>query len=533
MYSMKQHKKIKKELQPTVPFQQTGTNRLYIGLIICIVVWGIFLRSVELFNGNFLFGLDHGRDFLAAYNIVENHKLTLIGAEAGSGVAGINGIFHGPGYFYLIALSYILFGGNPIGAEVFMVLFGVLAILFSIKFGYELCGKVGAVLATFFVTVSPLIVSQSRFIWSSHPITIFVLLSIYCVYQIPKKPILFAPLAVFLAGFTYHSQLGVAVPLTVSVLLAIPLVYRISDWKVYAWSFFALIIAYSPMAFFELRHNFMAVRSAISYVTIGDSTGVHTPILDPLRLANHTFDYWNNFYNTFTYEFGWIPWAKQMVVLKIILPIVGLGALLVKEKKQRQFLWFILLMTVTTWAGFLLLNNTVWDYYLTHTRIGYILFFVICMTALWRQRKQSIIKNVGVLLCAVFIATVAFGSVFRQYVSYTIDIKDTNVIDKVRAKKAVIDMMYTDAAGQPFSEFIFVPPIYTYAYDYLFMTYGKKRYGYVPGKEKHGIAYLLIEPDNGQPWRQKGWLETVVQGGETVWKKTIYNGIILEKRVYP
>ncbi len=508
-------------------------TRIYFLLISMILLWGVALRSVELINGNFLFGLDHGRDYLAAYNIIENHKLTLIGAEAGSGVAGINGIFHGPGYFYLISLAYILFAGNPMGALVFMVVFGVLAMLFAVKFGYEIGGRVGAVLATFFVAVSPLIVSQSRFIWSSHPITIFVMLAIYFVYKIPSNAKLYAPLALFIAGFTYHSQLGVAVPLTVAIALAIPLVYRISDWKVYVLCLFSIVAAYSPMIFFEFRHNFMAVRSAILYVTVGSSSGINTPMFDPIRLANHKFDYWNNFYNTFTFEFGWIVWAKQMIALKLVVPFIVVGLFLVKDRSLRKFIYFILVMTIVTWIGFLFLNNTVWDYYLTHTRIGYILLFTLSMVAIWRNLKTSMVAKVSAVVCGVFLITVLIGSIFRQYISYTIDIHDTNVIDKIQAKKTVVDMMYKDANGQPFSEFIFVPPIYTYAYDYLFLTYGKQTYGYFPGKEKHGIAYLLIEPDNGQPWRQKGWLETVVQGGETVWKKTLYNGIILEKRLYP
>lgn len=529
---MKKIKQHKTEAVPNKPANSRMTM-IYWVLLSCLIVWGLALRSVELINGNFLFGLDHGRDYLAAYNIVENRKLTLIGAEAGSGVAGINGIFHGPGYFYLISLAYVLFGGNPMGAEVFMVVFGMLAVLFASKFGYDLGGKIGSLVVTFFVVVSPLIVSQSRFIWSSHPITIFVFLALYFVYKIPSNPRVFAPIALFLSGFTYHSQLGVAVPLTVSVMLAIPLVYRITDWRVYVYGLFAVAAAYFPMAMFELRHNFMAVRSAISYVTVGSSSGVNTPMFDPIRLSNHKFDYWNNFYNTFTYEFGWISWATQLLVLKLVMPVIALGALLVKDVPTRRFLYFILLMTVTTWVGFLFLNNTVWDYYLTHTRLGYILFFTIAIVSLYRQMQRTIYLKAAFGICLVFLSTVAVGSVFRQYVSYTIDIQDTNVIDKVQAKKAIIDSMYKDADGKPFSVFIFVPPIYTYAYDYLFLTYGKKTYGYVPGTQKHGVAYLLIEPDNGQPWRQKGWLETVVQGGETAWKKTLYNGVILEKRVYP
>ena len=70
------------------------------------------------------------------------------------------------------------------------------------------------------------------------------------------------------------------------------------------------------------------------------------------------------------------------------------------------------------------------------------------------------------------------------------------------------------------------------SYDYLFKTYGKQTYGYEPDREKRGLAYLIIEPDNDKPWRQKGWLETVVQGGETVWVNTLLNGLILEKRKY-
>jgi dolichyl-phosphate-mannose--protein O-mannosyl transferase len=201
--------------------EKISIKKLFLPILIVLMVWGILLRSPEIISGNYLFGHDHGRDYLAAYNIAVNHKLTLIGAEAGSGVAGINGIFHGPGYFYLIALAYALFQGNPIGAQVFMLLFGIAALIAAAWTGYKMFGRVGSVLFLFFVAVSPLIVSQSRFIWSSHPITVFILLALYFVYKIPDNPKIYAPLSVFIAGFTYNSQLGVSVPLTVSILFSI------------------------------------------------------------------------------------------------------------------------------------------------------------------------------------------------------------------------------------------------------------------------------------------------------------------------
>lgn len=505
-------------------------TRIYLILVSIIIIWGIALRSVELINGNFLFGLDHGRDYLAAYNIVENHKLTLIGAEAGSGVAGINGIFHGPGYFYLIALAYILFHGNPIGAEIFMVLFGVGTTVLASWVGYKIFGKTGSVLCTFFVVISPLIVSQSRFIWSSHPITLFVLLALYFVYKIDDNPRLYVPLSLFTAGFTYHSQLGVAVPLLMAIVVAVPLVYRITDWRVYCYGFLAVIAAFLPMLIFESRHGFMAVRAGIAYMA---TAGSGTSIFEPIRFSHHKFDYWNNFYNTFTFEFGWIPWNIQMVFLKIMMPCVAVSLWFVRGARHRKFVAFLLFMSMVTWIGFLFLNNTVWDYYMTHTRIGYILLFVYAIVTMIFHYSHSLFAKLALVVSIVFLVILSIGSVFRQYITYTIDLHDTNVIDKIKGKKMVIDSLYQDAHGQPFSVFIFVPPIYTFPYDYLFKTYGKQTYGYEPGYMKTGLAYLLIEPDNGQSWRQKGWLETVVQGGETVWKKTMLNGLIVEKRIYP
>jgi hypothetical protein len=505
-----------KKILQIIPLPISKKNIIFWIFIFGIFIWGIALRVVEVVNGNYLFGLDQGRDYLAAYNIIVNHKLTLIGAEAGSGVAGINGIFHGPGYFYLISLAYVLFHGDPIGAEMFMFLFGISALILSAWVGYKMLGRLGSVLFLFFTAVSPLIVSQSRFIWSSHPITVFVILALYFVYRIPDNPKRFAPLAVFVAGFTYNSQLGVSVPLTVSILLSIPFVFRIRDWKVYLYSLFALGLAFLPMILFDIRHGFTDVRSALAYMSSGTAT--NGSMFDAKRLASHAFDYWNNFYNTFTFEFGWIPSHMQRIMLYVTLPFVGLGLFLVRGKKEKRFVCFLLLMIV-------------WDYYLTHTRIAYILLFAFAAVALWRARK-TLFAVIGLAVGMIFLCTVLCGSVFRQYISYTLDIHDMGVYDKIVGKRLVIDTIYYDAEGQPFSVFVFLPGVYTYPYDYLFQTYGKTRYGYEPTHDKKGLAYLIIEPDKSKPWRQNGWRETVVQGGKSVWIKTLLNGLILEKRIY-
>lgn len=502
---------------------------LFIIIIIAICVWGILLRIPELLSGNYLFGHDHGRDYLAAYNIVVNHKLTLIGAEAGSGVAGINGIFHGPGYFYLISLAYVLFHGNPIGGEIFMAVFGVLALFLAGFIGYKIFGKIGSILSLFFVAVSPLIVSQSRFIWSSHPITVFVILALYFVYSIPKNPRKYAPLAIFFAGFTYHSQLGVAVPLTLTVLLSLPFIYKIRDIRVYLYVILACCFAYLPMLLFEARHGFMAVRSAWSYITSG---GTGSGMFEVKRLMGHLMDYWYNFLNTFTFEFGWISNTIQKIILYITTPFVIIGLFTYKEKTHKKFILFLLLLLIVTWVGYLFLNNTVWDYYLTHARLAYISLFTYGLLFFFRKYKRLNFRVIGTVVTGIFLLVLGIGSAYRMYITYTVDIYDTGVYDKIIGKRLVIDTIYKDALGKPFSVFVFMPSVYTWPYDYLFKTYGKQTYGYEPGNEKKGLTYLIIEPDKSQPWRQNGWLETVVQGGTVIWERTMLGGLILIKKEF-
>ena len=113
---------------------------------------------------------------------------------------------------------------------------------------------------------------------------------------------------------------------------------------------------------------------------------------------------------------------------------------------------------------------------------------------------------------------------------YTKEIYDEGGAAKIKGKIEAIDFIYQDAKLEKFNVLVFMPPIYTYPYDYLFWWYGQKKYSYVPGSEKTGLFYLLIEPDGSKPWSHKGWMETVVKSGTVVWTKELPSGLIVEKR---
>jgi hypothetical protein len=499
-------------------------------LFVAIILWGIGLRVVEVLSGNYLFGFDMGRDYLAAYTIAVNHKLTLIGAEVGAGSAGLNGLFHGPGYFYLIALMYRLFQGDPYGGIVLMFLFGAGALFLSYVTVKKMFGKAAALITLFLVGVSPLIATQSRFIWNSHPTSFFIVLVLYFAYCISKNPRVYAPLALFTAGMIYHFELAISVPIVLALCISLPVIYRIKDVRTYLYSLGATIFAFSPFLLFEMRHGWIAVRSLWLYVFGGTASSNGISLI---RISDHAQSYFNNATNSFIIDWGILPlWVFKalLVGLFISIPVISRK---IKDPVKRNFFSFLFLMLCVSYVVLLLLNNSIWDYYLIHAHFVFIYVFAYLGAISISNMHKSIWYKVLSVILATFLISMIKSSYTRMVMNYRYDYYDLGGVEKIKGKKMAIDYIYQNAQGKPFSEFTFMAPIYTYPYDYLFKTYAKQKYGYVPGNEKKGLVYLIIEPDGSKPWTYKGWLETVIVGGDIVETKTLITGHIIQKRIFP
>ena len=493
-------------------------------LIAFIFLWGVALRSVEVLNKNYLFGFDVGRDLGVARSIVETRKVTLIGAQLGSGSAGIDGIFQGPGYYYLLAIPYILFRGDPYGALLTMFVFGVAALAAGYWTMKRMFGAACAAVGLFLVGISPLIVSQSRFIWAPHPASVFIVLSLYFTYMIAKKSRLYGPLAVLTAGLTYHFEFAMTIPMMIALFFAMPLIYRIRDVRTYVYSLATAIFVFLPLIAFEVRHGFMAFTSIISYTAPQGAAGRDVWIL---RFMDHVVPYIDNAKNSFISEHGLLPdWTFGVLCAGLIVAMI-MFAIRAKETAVRKIFQFFVLLLLTSYGVLLLLNNSVWDYYLVHAH--YIFIYIFAYTCVWAFKKSKIIF----IILSLFLLSMAVSSAWRMKVSYTYDYYDVGGVEKIIGKKAAIDYVYKDAKGAPFSGFTFMAPIYTYPYDYLFATYGKQTYGYVPGTEKKGLVYLIIEPDMSKIWTYKGWLETVIVGGDIIKTVTLPTGQIIQVRQFP
>lgn len=480
---------------------------------------GFFTRSIEVLNKNYLFGFDQGRDYLVVKSIVVDHKLTLIGSEIGAGSAGFQGIFHGPFHYYFLSLPFALTNGDPYSGIVVMFAFGMLSIIFSYLLGKKLFGLVGGVTAGFLIAISPTFISQSRFVWNSHPSTLFILLTFYFTYLSYKKKNIFIFFSSFFAGFVYNFELAISIPLCIALVFYYIFVLKLRDFKKYLVLFMGFVIAFLPMILFEFRHNFMGFRGLFSYIF--NQKELASSFLSQKNVVDH--------FNSFIYSF-FDTFPKNIVPSYIFPVIIFVPAIYYffkeKDKNLKKFITFLMLLIPINFFIFSFLRNAVWVYYLLDLNIAYILIFSYSISSSFNTNNCKL--KIFFLLFLIFI----FIRIMPSFIKvFNYDYHDYGGDAKIKGRIDVIDYIYRDAKGNKFGLFVFSPPIYTYPYDYLIWWYGEKKYHYYPSNEKKGLFYLLIERDNSKPWSHKGWMETVIKEGTVVWEKTLPSGFIVQKRM--
>lgn len=494
-------------------------KRLLIILLVLLIGVGVIVRSVETINKNYIFGFDHGREYLITREIVVEHHLRLIGESLGAGSAGIQGIFHGPGFYYFLAIPFILFNGDPYGGIVLMLLFGLAALLLVFLLGKKIFGASEGLVMTVLTALSPPLIAQSRAIWNSFPSTFFILLSFYFTYLINKNRLYVFP-AAFFAGFVYNFEFAIAVPLTLSLVIYSLAFFKKKDLKAYLYLLLGFIFAYSPMILFEIRHNFMAVRGVINYFITPKNNE------SSLSFLQNQFDHLGSFIFNIADSFPNRDLLPSFTLL--ILISTGFVVLLKKEKRQdvKNFLYYLLILPIATFISFSFLRNAVYQYYLFHLVLVYIIIFSYILISSYRHRMYGIFAVFGVIFI-MYSAT----SVPVFFKTFLYDIKDYGGDAKIKGKVDAIDYIYNDAKNKEFGLLVFSPPVYTYPYDYIMYWRGKEKYGYIPPAEKKKEFYLLMEVDPSKPWSYKGWLETVIKDGKVVNEIVLPSGIIIQKRV--
>lgn len=492
-------------------------------ILSCLIVLGILLRAVEVINGNYLWGFDHGREYLMTKEIVVDHHLRLIGTPLGGGSAGIQGIFHGPLYYYFLAIPFILFSHDPYGGVVLMFIFGLGAICMGFLLGKKMLGLMGGLLVAALLSLSPPIIAQSRAIWSPFPSTFFVVLSLYFTFLINttkgKKNGIIIFLSAFFAAFVYNFELAIALPLSLGLLIYSIYLFKRKSIIRYLYLFSGFVFALLPMIFFEIRHNFMAVHGLLNYLFAS-----HPP---------KNFSYLNNLndhFQLFLYNISDTFPHQQLFNPIVLLVVIAISVVIIRRREKRKelkdFITYLLFLPFVTFFVLSFLRNAVYPYYLFHLNVVYILLISYCFYGFIKTKNK-----IGqlIILCVLLVLLISAIPTDLKMIRY--DLTDYGGTAKIKGKEDALDYIYKDAQGKHFNLLVFSPPVYTYPYDYLEWWYGQKKYGYTLGNQKKGTFYLLMEPDPAKPWSYKGWLATVIKTGKVIKTVNLPSGFIVQKRI--
>ncbi len=491
--------------------------KIYCMCVVAVFILAFFLRAQESISGNYLFLIDQGRDMMAVKKIVFDHHLTLIGPYT-----SLQGIFQGPIWYYLLSIPLFLTRGNPIGSVYLMLIISMSAVLISFFWTKKRFGKTTALLVAFLFAVSPEAIAASTYSWNPHPMWLLILLFIISIFEVRKNKkfniLLWVSVSLM---FHFEAALG-AFFLFASVIYILvfnreALKSRFLYIGICIGSLFVI-----PQIFFDIRHNFLMTKSVMSLFS-GSNQGLLV-VGESNKYLNlvvgHYHAFYGNLRSTFISQgiFGFVPGVFLGAL--VVLLIMGKNLIL---KEEKQFLRITLKFVAIIFLLSFLYPFPIRYWFLTGFQTFYILISGIILSILLRIKGGKLLVSV-IILC--FLAY----SFNRLYILYLNPPNDGGIA-KIKGKLAAIDYIYKDSGGKNFNLLVFTPPVNTDAYDYLTFWRAKAGYNYIPGQEKKGKFYLLIEPDPEKPWSYNGWLETVIKSGKIVKTVNLPSGFIIQERV--
>jgi 4-amino-4-deoxy-L-arabinose transferase-like glycosyltransferase len=479
-------------------------------LIWIILFCALFLRTyrVSELTG---FYFDQGRDAKVIWQLWHDQKVFLIGPTT-----GIEGIFLGPFYYYLIAPFYILGNGNPVYPAIALATINCAAIYVIYLIGRKFFDENTGLLAAFFITFSQTLIQSHRWLSNPTPLPLFAALAIYFLLEIingTKKDWMWLLLGLVL-GLSLQLEAASAVFFIPAVLLAFIFFRKNIYWgKNLLHLFFTFCLTLIPQLWFNFRHENLLVYSFKKFLVTDKS---FAPVLFdfyPKRLAFY-FD---------SFSGKLFPDDK----LALIFSVVFLVLVIISIRKVFTKNLLALLVWVSTPLFFLMFyhgnNGYVWDYYFTGVYPVFILIvsFVLSFALkshLWQAR---VLTGIFVL---VFLLTNALN--LQKDLTTRLD-KNTDI--SLSTSRSAVDWVYSDAKDQPFNVDVYVPPVIPHSYDYLFLWRGNTRFSALPSPDRQELLYVIYESDPPHPERLNEWL--LRQSGIAVPDKQVkFGGVTVERR---
>ena len=486
-----------------------GHKIIYLLLGITLVL-GFFVRVYRI-DELLGFYYDQGRDALTIWNIWHKWDIPFIGPTT-----GIAGIFRGPFYYYLIAPFYLLGRGSPLWPSVFLSFTTVLATLVAYYLGFKIQGRMTGLIAAVISAFSFNVIMAARWLSNPTPMLLLSLLLVWLMILVTEgKKYAWVGIAFILGLSLFHfGSSGEAFYVPALMIFAFWQRKNLPNKKILLISFLLFFITVLPLIAFDIKNNGLLSGNIRAFLFGGGGSFGIPPerqIIDKILFL----------YDVFTNKIFNGRYLRETLLLIIV--SISFIFHLHKNIKNAGIKILLLLLGVGSLGIVLFQGNfgNIYDYYLTGYYLPFILLFSVGLGAL----SEKPIGKVFILYFVYYFLTVNYDVInykFSDSVEGPISVAFKN-------QKQAIEWVYKDAGGKEFNADVYVPPVISYAYDYLFAWYGGEKFGYTPKKENIELLYTLYEQDPPYPDRLEAWLARQ-KGIGKVEETARFGGITIERR---
>lgn len=521
-------------------------KRWYFLPLLFLALYEFLTLYLQISRGIFYFTFDAARDAIWVNNQLEFKKLSLIGPWA-----SLQGVYFGPLWFWLLAIPHFFSGGNPTAN----VYFNAAIIYISAVTGAFLIRKQNKTIAYFFLIagfLSPALHGLAGFAFPSHLLPLFTFLLLFSLIKFAlANNFRYLYLSAFFTSLMFHAEPPAFIfSLVFLMAYLIYLRYRSGDSPLRFTSLrminiiLIFIIPFIPQILFEMRHNWLQTKSVITYL-FGQNQSLGDILPFSQRLINRPAIFFQVFEDSIFKASGTV--ALLILIFSVMLNFKN------KNKFVRKFYLLSIFYIFTALVLFIIYPPELKKFYLDGIQIIFLFWLAVAFGNLWKKAKT---KKIAV--AAAIIVLFWFNNNPINYVkSVKSDFSELRQDTGIYANQiAVVDWIYQAANGKGFKAYVYQPAVYDLAYQYLFLWYGLKKYGflpeefsYLPGvpeyvpqksnilakysgkiKKSHGTTFLIIEKDFYEV-RATEWLKKFPKDEYALLeKKSFVDGTVVEKR---
>lgn len=491
-------------------------------LTLLLFALSAYLRLEPIFFNLTHFSFDQGIDIILVKKLVIDHDISLIARYT-----GLEGIFMGPYYTWIMSIPYLFSGGNPSGDVFFMTIIGLSSSLATFYIFQKLTNQSTAFFVTFFTLFGPNFIGSSQIVLSPSSLVFLGIVYFYLITQIIiQKNHTLLPLLVLLLSFFFQFEIGYAVFAAPAAILTIFLFSRFKPFTIknILLSSILFVIPFTPQILFDFRHDQIMSNAILGFFQ-GTNTSLGTHEAGILaRIPLRFFTLWED--ASYTAAF-----SHHTVIGITIAAAIALGWYLAYLRSNQKLLQLGLIaasLIILTYSGFIVFSGPVWGWYRAGTPILFAIISGIGLSSLY----QTKLARPAVLVILFYLLYIAVKPTHRLAVWSG----HTNPgVAAVTNQHAALDSIYQNAAGQPFALYVYTPPVYPYIWDYQLYWYAQNKYGYLPfpydvmpQANNPELVYLLVEPDE-YPTRIDGWLGNFKGHGQSLETWSISGDITIHK----